>query len=86
MARQEPRDLYDFWYLTEIEGMEPRNVKGEFEHKAKNKGHDPETFQEKVMSKEANLKINWERKLENQINDLPKFEDVFRQSKKHFRL
>ena len=34
----------------------------------------------------SSLKQGWERKLENQINDLPKFDDVFRQAKRYFRL
>jgi hypothetical protein len=58
----------------------------EFGRKASNKGHDPLKFEEKVLSKKKNLKQGWEKKLENQIYDLPKFEDVFRQAKRHFKI
>lgn len=86
MGRTEPRDLYDFWYLTKLEGMDAAYHKPEFARKAKNKKHNPAQFEEKVFSKEKNLKQGWERKLENQIHDLPKFDDVFRQAKRNFKI
>lgn len=86
MGRTEPRDLYDFWYLTENERLSTKKHRPEFERKAKNKGHDPSKFEEKILAKEKNLKQGWENKLENQINDLPKFDDVFREAKRYFRL
>ena len=86
MGRTEPRDLYDFWYLTEFEGMKVKDYKPEFERKAKNKGHDPAKFEEKVLGKERNLKQGWQRKLEDQIYELPDFEEVFRESKRQFKL
>jgi len=86
MGRTEPRDLYDFWYLTENERLSTREHYPEFERKAKNKGHDPSKFEERILSKEKNLKQGWEKKLENQMNDLPKFDDVFRESKRYFKL
>ena len=86
MGRTEPRDLYDFWYLTENEGLDTAHVKPEFERKARNKGHDFRLFEQKIMEKEKNLSQAWQRKLEDQIYDLPKFADVFRESKRHFKL
>lgn len=83
MGRTEPRDLYDFWYLTENEGMDTKHHKPEFERKAKNKNHNPNQFEEKVLAKEKNLKQAWQRKLEDQISDLPKFDDVFREAKRN---
>lgn len=85
MGRTEPRDLYDFWYLTEVERMVAREHKTEFERKAKNKKLNPAQFEERVLSKEKNFKQGWEKKLENQINDLPKFDDIFRQAKRQFK-
>lgn len=86
MGRTEPRDLFDFWYLTEYEGMDTRYHKPEFERKAKNKKHDPDLFESKVLGKEKNLKQGWEKKLINQVYELPDFNDVFRRSKRHFKL
>jgi len=86
MGRTEPRDLYDFWYLTEFERMRIKDYKPEFERKAKNKGHNPDAFEEKVLNKERNLKQGWQKKLEDQMHKLPDFDEVFRESKRHFKL
>lgn len=83
MGRTEPRDLYDFWYLTEIERMKIKDHKIEFFRKAKNKDHDPEEFVDKVLKKEQIFRKDWVTKLQNQIHDLPKFDDVFREAKRH---
>ena len=86
MGRTEPRDLYDFWHLTETERMDTKYYKPEFERKAIHKGHDPAQFEQKVLAKENRLTQDWQRKLEDQVYDLPKFADVFRESKRHFRI
>jgi predicted nucleotidyltransferase component of viral defense system len=86
MGRTEPRDLFDFWYLTEYERMDTRYHKPEFERKAKNKKHNSNLFESKVLAKEKNLKKGWEKKLNNQVFDLPGFDDVFRRAKRHFKL
>ncbi len=86
MGRTEPRDLFDFWYLTEHEKMGTRYRKTEFERKARNKNHDPRLFEERVLAKEKNLKQGWEKKLNNQVHDIPDFDDVFRKAKRNFKL
>lgn len=85
MGRTEPRDLYDCWYLLEIERMDIRDVLPESYRKATNKGHNPSDFQGKVLKKEAMFKRDWEGKLRSQIHDLPPFEAVFRETKRHFK-
>ena len=85
MGRTEPRDLYDFWYLTEIERIEVAKLLFEFHNKAQHKGQNPKKFFEKVLSKETAFKRDWEKKLVLQIHDLPKFEGVFREAKRHFK-
>lgn len=37
MGRTEPRDLYDFWYLTEVERIDTSEHSVSFHHKAKGK-------------------------------------------------
>jgi predicted nucleotidyltransferase component of viral defense system len=86
MGRTEPRDLYDFWHLTEGERMDTKYYKPEFQRKAIHKGHDPMQFEQKILAKEKRFNQDWQRKLEDQVYDLPKFVDVFRESKRHFRL
>ena len=85
MGRTEPRDLYDFWYLTEIESIEVANYLFEFQNKAQHKKQDPKRFVEKVLSKEKAFKRDWEKKLVSQIHDLPKFEELFRETKRYLK-
>lgn len=85
MGRTEPRDLYDFWYLTEIERLDVAEHIFSFNRKAEYKKHDPKKFMEKVLSKEAVFKRDWKRKLASQIHDIPEYEEVFRGAKRHFK-
>lgn len=85
MGRTEPRDLYDFWYLTEVERIKVTEHTVPFHSKAKRKTHNPKDFAKKVLSKEAVFKRDWENKLASQIHDLPRYEDVFREAKRHFK-
>lgn len=86
MGRTEPRDFYDFWYLTEIERMDVEEHRGTFEQKAKRHRHKPESFEEKVLSKQAGFGRDWQAKLANQIHNLNKYEQVFREAKRHLKL
>jgi len=85
MGRTEPRDLYDFWYLTEIERFDISDYLFEFQNKAQHKKQTPEKFTEKVLSKETVFKRDWDKKLASQIHDLPEYEEVFRGAKRHFK-
>lgn len=85
MGRTEPRDLYDFWYLTEVERLNVSDYLFSFESKAERKNHDPKLFMEKVMRKEAIFKRDWENKLASQIHDIPEYAEVFRGAKRHFK-
>lgn len=85
MGRTEPRDLYDFWYLMEIERVKIKDHWGEFERKAKHKGQNPDEFSAKVLKKENTFKRDWDKKLMNQIHDLPKFDDIMRETKRHLK-
>jgi uncharacterized protein len=85
MGRTQPRDLYDLWYLLEYEKMSIRHSWPEFERKAKNKGHTPTAFKEKVESKLNGFKGRWQGSLTSQIKDLPGFDLVVRELNKHFR-
>lgn len=85
MGRTEPRDLYDFWYLTEIEGINIDEHIFPFYNKAENKKHDPKLLIEKVLKKETAFKRDWEKKLASQIHDIPKYDEVFRGAKRHLK-
>jgi predicted nucleotidyltransferase component of viral defense system len=85
MGRTIPRDIYDLWYLFEVDGIDITNHNFEFERKAENKGHDPKQFQEKFDSKLKTYQRDWNTSLANQIHDLPDFKQVIRELNKHFR-
>ena len=85
MGRTEPRDLYDFWHLMEIHGLKMTDHNIEFINKAKHKGHNPDEFGQKIISKEKAFERDWIKKLQNQIHDLPKYDDVFRETKRHLK-
>lgn len=82
MGRTIPRDLYDFDYLLEEEGLKLEDVFIEFMIKAENKGHDPKNLLAKVSAKEATFKRDWETSLSNQMKkeDLPEFKNLWRKA------
>jgi len=85
MGRTMPRDLYDFEYLTSMEGIELQDVFYEFQRKAEHKGHNPAEFVQKVTEKEQILEKAWTKNLSHQIRDLRKFKDVWRDFNKQLR-
>jgi predicted nucleotidyltransferase component of viral defense system len=82
MGRTIPRDLYDFDYLLEEEGLKLEDVFIEFMLKAENKSHDPKNLLAKVSAKEATFKRDWETSLSNQMKkeDLPEFKNLWRKA------
>ena len=87
MGRSIPRDLYDFDYLLEEEGMDLNSVYMEFMTKAENKGHNPKDFFDKVTGKEAIYKRDWEASLSKQMRkeDLPEFKELWRKATSNFK-
>ena len=86
LSRTQPRDYYDLWYLSEVEGMEMADLRNEFEMKARHKGLAPDSLNAKIDLKVNVFKSRWETSMKNQIADLPPFEQVHRELGKHFRL
>ncbi|MDN5201222.1 nucleotidyl transferase AbiEii/AbiGii toxin family protein [Fulvivirgaceae bacterium BMA10] len=85
MGRTIPRDVYDLWYLLEMEGMDIDDHFIEFESKAKNKGHDPQEFRFKLDNKVKKYDSAWSNSLNSQIHDLPPFDQVLRELNQHLR-
>ena len=85
LSRTQPRDYYDLWYLSEMEGMEMADHRFEFEIKARHKGLDPDSLQEKLERTVGVFKSRWESSMKDQIAELPPFEQVHRELGKHFR-
>jgi predicted nucleotidyltransferase component of viral defense system len=85
LSRQQPRDLYDLWYLSEIEGLEMCNYSHEFEEKAQHKHLKPENLEKRIEQLLPAFKSRWEKTISEQIKDLPPFEQVSRELGRHFR-
>ncbi len=87
MGRTIPRDLYDFYYLTEEGGIKLRDVYTEFMRKAKNKGHNPKELINKVLSKKETFARDWHTSLGKQMtkDELPDFKNLWRKLLSHLK-
>lgn len=85
LSRTQPRDFYDLWYLTEIAEYELYRYKMEFEEKCKNKNVFPENLEERLEKVIPIFKTKWKQSIQDQIQNLPEFEQVSRELGKHFR-
>jgi len=86
LQRTRPRDLFDLWFLLEINEMSLYENYSDFVEKSKHKNLDPSDFLIKVEEKFLSFKKQWDASMKHQIKDLPKFDDVVRELGKHFRL
>ena len=84
-ARNEPRDLYDIYYLTEKEGVAIDFLIDDVNEKLQFKGNSLDERRGQFEKKESRLKNLWENRLSAQMVSLPEFDDVFRAVKRTFR-
>jgi len=84
-ARNEPRDLYDLWYLTSNEGVEMEQLIPAICEKLEFRGRLCEGLQSAIAEKEARLHALWTRRLAHQMASLPPFEQVFRALRRTLR-
>lgn len=77
-ARNEPRDLYDLWYLTSNEGVELGALVDAVRRKLEFRGRPFEGIAEAIREKEARLRALWSNRLAYQMTILPEFDEVFR--------
>lgn len=85
LSRVQPRDFYDLWYLSEYEDMEMNDLLSEYEEKAIFKGLNPEKIGERLNAILPAFKKQWQTSMSDQINDLPPFDQVERELRRHFR-
>jgi len=85
LSRQQPRDFYDLWYLSECEGMEMSDYLFEFEVKSHHKGLTPGNLENRINQLLPTFKARWENSLRDQIQNLPPFDQVSRELGRHFR-
>jgi predicted nucleotidyltransferase component of viral defense system len=84
-ARNEPRDLYDLWYLTDNEEVHLNHIIPAICQKLEFRQKPCEGLQVALARKEARLRALWNTRLARQMATLPPFEQVFREMRRTFR-
>ena len=85
MQRTAPRDLYDLWYLFEVEGMNIEDCIYAFQEKTQYKKLNPKELVKIIFMKEKIFSKLWTEHLIHQVKELPEFKDVWRELGKHWR-
>lgn len=85
-ARNEPRDLYDLWHLTEGNHVDLGMLLPDIDRKLAFRGRTRETMIVDIDKKEGRYKKLWNVRLGSQMASLPPFDDVFRAVRRRMRL
>ncbi len=78
-ARNEPRDLYDLWYLATVADLDHTALWEGVDAKLAFRGRETAGVSEAIVKKEARLKALWSLRLSNQMVAVPEFDEVFRE-------
>lgn len=84
-ARNEPRDLYDVWYLATGSHVDLADLVPAIEQKWDFRGKKLENVRGEFLAKEARYKRLWSPRLSGQIVDLPEFTGVYRSVRRALR-
>lgn len=84
-ARNEPRDLYDLWYLTSEAHVDLAMLTSEIDSKLEFRGRSRATMGREFKKKEARYKKLWSARLASQMVELPPFDNVFRSVRRSLR-
>jgi len=85
-ARNEPRDLYDVWYLTAVENMDLTALIPEVVSKLEFRDRALAEMGDELIKKEARVRKLWQVRLANQMADLPHFDEVYRAVRRSLRV
>jgi len=77
-ARNEPRDLYDLWYLLTYADLSFELLHGELEAKLKFRARPLKGMADMLAAKRDRLEKLWTTRLAHQMSELPEFDGVFR--------
>ncbi|MBI4482141.1 MAG: nucleotidyl transferase AbiEii/AbiGii toxin family protein [Acidobacteria bacterium] len=84
-ARNEPRDLYDVWYLVAGGHVHLTELADAVEKKWEFRGKQLTDVRDEFRAKEARYKKLWGLRLSAQMVDLPEFEGVYRSVRRALR-
>lgn len=85
MQRMQARDFYDIWYLMEIHGMDVALYLNEFRAKCESKELKASDFLGELKQRLPQYKGRWQKSMNEQIQDLPNFEQVERETLRYLR-
>jgi len=78
-ARNEPRDLYDLWYLFGSTNLRIAEMSAELDAKLAWRQRVVAGMEQAIAAKEDRLRRLWTNRLAHQMNHLPPFTEVFRE-------
>ena len=84
-TRNEPRDLYDLWYLSEHAQIDLAELTEAIARKLAFRGQSLESLHGDLARKEARLRALWSQRLGGQMATLPEFDGLFRSVRRIFR-
>jgi len=84
-ARNEPRDLYDLWFLTSHSGVDIGHLIEAVTEKLRFRDKDIAGVEDRILAKEARLKTLWDGRLGHQMEALPQYDEVFRTVRRELR-
>jgi predicted nucleotidyltransferase component of viral defense system len=84
-ARNEPRDLYDIWFLTSHKHVDLGDLIHAIEKKWEFRKKRPADIRAVLDAKEARYKKLWDVRLSAQMAELPEFAEVFRSVRRALR-
>jgi len=84
-ARNEPRDLYDIWYLTYNQHVDFTELIGAVEEKLEFRGKSLTDVREEFLRKETRFKKLWKIRLSSQMASIPEFSQVYREVQRRLR-
>src|SRR5207247_8251770 len=84
-ARNEPRDLYDLWYLTIEAGIELEHLIHGIQEKLEFRAKTSQGLEAAILQKEKRLEPLWANRLGHQMARLPQCDEVFRKRRRTLR-
>ena len=84
-ARNEPRDLYDLWFLTVHAGVDLAELVQAIQEKLRFRQKEIAGLEDRILAKEARLKALWAGRLGHQIEVVAEFDEVFRAVRRQLR-
>jgi predicted nucleotidyltransferase component of viral defense system len=78
-ARNEPRDLYDLWYIFSSTDLRIAELRNELDAKLGLRQRVVAGMEQAIAAKEDRLRRLWSARLAHQMSQPPPFDDVFRE-------